>query len=294
MEFYKLFLLGSWFLLSSCLSSSINEGKLSSLPESSPVKREVSKTSDPKKQEKCRSERQNQCEEDRFCKKLCDDIFSLIDRKDCYELSSDVVYEFEKLISSATTGDIDEIESIGPDILECMLDIDEKEFAKAIRKINQRDAKKFILMVIDNEDFSAVLEEEDDEFNILKQILNKAGGGSNLTRILSQEIDGYKSFLWIAGERNESFWDWMDSYVDDICDKGDSSECPGGEKIGAYCKALQESDFSRSDWRAFLSNTNLFEEEYQDEVEDEDYEYKIRDNASNRGDFRDFCDMKTN
>ena len=223
---------------------------------------------------------------------VCDDIFSLrADRQDCYEYSSEMVFEFEKLIEATEDGDVDEIEDIGSNVLECMLDIDEREFAKAIRGMSRREAKEFIFLIVENEDFAEVLEDEDDEFNILKQILHSATGSSDLERALSREIEDNKTFLWLAAEYNEPAWDWLDNYVGEECNGRDTSDCPGGENIGAYCNALLKSNFSQRDWKDFLSNTELFADEYEEEVEDESYEYEITNSPgrSYSGDFRDYC-----
>ena len=135
-----------------------------------------------------------------------------------------------------------------------------------------------------------VLEEEDDEFNILKQLLHKSSGSNNLTSQLKKEIEDGKSFFHLVAESSESGWDWLDSYVDDVCEKTSSSDvCPGGESIGAYCTALLE--FRDRDLTDFLSETDLFAERYEDEVQDADYLYEVEDNPAEQylGDFRDYC-----
>ena len=101
------------------------------------------------------------------------------------------------------------------------------------------------------------------------------GWGSDLEDALEDEVDDDKSFFWLAAEGSEYVWDYFDDYVsEEWCDR-DNSDCPGGDNIGAYCNSLQ--DWSKRDLEDFLSDADLFADEYEDEVEDENYEYDITD-----------------
>ena len=287
---FSLFSVGIFIFLTSC-STSPQQGFNNEI-NPPPVERVQPKRPDPVKQGECLRRGRSNCEGNRDCEDICDDIFSRrADREDCYEYSSEMIFEFERLIEVTEDGDVEEIEDIGPNVLECMLDIDEREFAKAIRGMSRREAKEFVFLIAENEDFAEVLEDEDDEFNILKQILHSATGSSDLERALSQEIEDDKTFLWLAAEYNESAWKWLDDYVGEECDGRDTSDCPGGENIGAYCNALQESGFSKNDWEDFLSDTRLFADDYEEEVEDKKYEYEITNSPGRgySGDFRDYC-----
>ena len=205
-----------------------------------------------------------------------------------------MVFDFEDLIEATEKGEVEEIEDIGSYVLECMLDIDEREFAKAVSKMSRREAQDFALLIAENEDFAEVLEEEDDEFNVLKQLINSLTGRSELEEALSQEVEDDKTLLWLFAEVSESAWNWLDDYVSEECGGRDTEDCPGGENIGAYCNALWESGFRTSDWEDFLSDTDLFAEEYESDVEDKNYEYEIADEhrSGYDGDFRDYCHLK--
>ena len=260
-----------------------------------PIERIEPKQPDPVIQRGCLKRGRTDCEGYEDCEDICDDIFrNRRDKQECYEYSSEMVFHFENLIEATEDGEVDEIEDIGADILECMLDIDEREFAEAVSKMNRAEAQDFALLIVENEDFAEVLEEEDDEFNVLKQLINRLSGRYGLEEALSQQIDGDKTLLWLFAEDNESVWNWLDDYVSEECDGIDTEDCPGGENIGAYCNALLESDFGKSDWENFLSDADLFAEEYESEVEDENYEYEIADEHKSGydGDFRDYCRLK--
>ena len=254
-----------------------------------PVERDTPKKADPVKMEICsKRNRTGSCEEEEKCKDICDDIFSSRgDRRKCYAFSDSLVESFEELLEATEDGDTDEID---PEILDCMLDIDEREFAKAVKKMSRREASDFLVAIADDDYLAKVLEEEDDEFNILKQLLHKSAGSNNLISQLKKEIEDGKSFFQLAAESSESGWEWLDSYVEDVCEKTSSSDiCPGGESIGSYCTALL--DFRDRDLKDFLSETDLFAERYEDEVQDADYLYEVEDNPDSQylGDFRDWC-----
>ena len=270
------FFIGLSFILSSCTSV--------------PIERETPKQPDPVKQEECKKTGKGDCKES--CEDRCDDVFDKEShQKKCYEYSAELVSDFEDLITATERGKINDIEDIGHDVLNCMLDIDEQGFAKAVREMSRGGAEEFALLIANDKDFAAVLEEEDDEFNVLKQLLNRLAGSSNLYRGLSREIEDGKTLLWLFAESNERAWKWLDNYIEEECDGEDSDDCPGGENIGAYCKALTESGFSRTEWEEFLSEAELFEKNYASEVKDAEYEYKITSShdSDSEGDFRDFC-----
>jgi len=260
-----------------------------------PIEQVRAKRLDPVKQDECKERGRSGCEADKDCEEICDDIFSSRrSRQECYEYSSEMVSQFEDLIEAAEDGEVDEIEGIGPDVLECMLDIDESAFAKAVKEMSRREAQDFAVLIAGDVGFAEVLEEEDDEFNILRQLVNRLAGGSGLEEVLSQEIEDDKTLLWLFAEGNKGAWDWLDNYVAEECDGRNSEDCPGGENIGVYCNALLESNFRSSDWDDFLSKTELFAKMYEYDVKDEGYEYEITDSPGSDydGDFRDYCELK--
>ena len=264
--------------------------------DSPPVsERREPKLSDPKKQEDCaRRSRSGECEGDEDCEEICDDIFSSrADRRECYELPEGLVSEFETLLEATEDGDTEEID---PEILECLLDIDEREFAKAIKKMSRGEAEDFLAAVAEEDHLAQVLEEEDDEAVILRQLLSKTARSENLIAQLENEIEDRKSFFYLAAESNEFAWDWLDKYVDDVCSGTSSDYCPGGESIGTYCKVLLNTQkFSEKKLKAFLSDADIFSHEYEQDVEEDNYIYEVSDSTDSRyaGDFRDWCNKES-
>jgi len=152
-----------------------------------PIERGEPKQPDLVKQEECRQKGQGSCKGNEGCENICDDLFSQKSHKQgCYEYSSELVSDFKNLIEATEEGDIKEIKDIGSDVLECMLDIDEQRFAEAVKEMRRGAAQELALLIADDRGFATVLEEEDEEFNILKQLLRRLAGSSDLTRSLSQ------------------------------------------------------------------------------------------------------------
>ena len=265
-------------------------------PEPAPViRRVIPKKSDPAKQEQCKKVSKGNCGDDKKCEDICDDVFKGIKlRRKCEALPEALVVGFEDLLDQVEDGDIQEVNL---DHLECLLDIDETGFAKSVKELSRREVKDFLSFVAESEDLARILEDEDEEYVILKQLLNKISGSNQLKRQLTADIEDRKGLLWLSSELSEEYvWDWMDGYVDEeFCDKG-KSECPGEENIGAYCSILLDTKyFNKKKLEEFLGDADIFANEYEDEVKEEDYLYEVDDDPDDRyeGDFRDWCRTKT-
>ena len=247
------------------------------------VSRENPKKTDPEKQEeKCQAGRGTACSKDKKCQKICDDLFSRNSHeKACLELPKETVSGFEELFETLEEEDPDDLDL---DILECLLDIDDTEFANAVKKLPRAKAKAFLIEVTEDKDLARILEEEDDEFNILKQAFSRAGLGYKLRDVLTDELDDDKSFFHIVAEdENEPAYKWIDEYVEEVCEeKKDSLQCPmeKREKLGAYCKAF--INHYSSELADFLRSADLFEDDYRRQLERED-------EAWTASGFKNFC-----
>ena len=245
------------------------------------INRTKPKTTDPKKQKKCMALTGDICRTNKNCKKICDDLFSKNSHEaSCLKLPEKAVFNFEKLFKTMKEEDIQDLDL---NTLECLLDIDDTEFARAVKKLSRSAAKKFLIRITEEEDLAKILEEEDDEFNILKQAFSRAGFGYNLKDVLTDELKDDKSFFHIvAEEENTPAYEWVEEYVNEVCEES-SSQCPENEKLGAYCRAFVR-DYSSSELSEFLSSAELFEDDYRDRVEsDGEHDWTVSG-------FEDFCD----
>ena len=257
-------------------------------PPTPEVSRENPKETDPDKQEeKCQAGIGTACSKDKKCQKICDDLFSSNSQeKACLELPKKTVLGFEELFETLEEEDPDDLDL---NILECLLDIDDTEFANAVKKLSKDQAKAFLIEVTEEEELSRILEEEDDAFNILKQAFSRAGFGYKLKDVLTDELEDDKSFFHIVAEdENKPAYKWIDAYVEEVCEeKRDRSQCPGEkrEKLGAYCQAF--INHYSSELAGFLSSADLFEDDYRKKLEREDEAWTVSG-------FKDFCRDKYN
>ena len=238
------------------------------------------KVPDPVKQRKCGkdSTREELCEESARCENDCDDMFSGRAEKTCLKLPTRLVYDFTELLDFTEDGDIDEIDS---EVLECLLDIDDKEFIDAIKDMSGNQAEEFLAGIADDEDLANVFQDEDDNSDILRALLKEATGKNNIEAQLREDIDDGKTFLQLAAEGAEEAWDWLEDYVED--------EHPNRDTIVTYCdvivnggsKRMRDSDLDD------LLDTDAFKDEYEDEVTGDSYTYDTRGSK----DFRAWCQV---
>ena len=246
--------------------------------------------SDPRKQADCQSLGSGgSCVGDEDCEDICSDIFNgKRDRDDCEALNIGLVEDFEILIEDLEDGEIE----IDLDVLECLIDIDEEPIAKAVKKMSKSEAVDFLAEIAENTDLSDILEAED-EGMVLKNLLSRSGN-DDLAEILGEKNED-ANFLYLVGVgNNESAFNYLEDYIDEECDgkDEDDEDCPGGEKLQAYCKGLINWD--EDSVEDFLDSADTFADEYEDVVDDVDYAYDVDfDEDDHKGSFLDFCRVVT-
>ena len=174
----------------------------------------------------CKDEGSGDC--DKTCKKTCDSMFSRSDdEKECQKYSESLVEDMDDLLDDLGRGK--NTDSLDITALQCILNLDDEPVIDAIEDMSSGSAKKFLEHIAQDEELAETLYDEDEDLDIIKAIFKEAAGGStDLKRHLEIAIDDGKSFLWlVAEESNEPAWNWLDDYVAEECDDGDS-DCPGG------------------------------------------------------------------
>ena len=265
-------------------------GDDSSEDDDEPVVREKPDP-DPVKQQRCgrNSTTQTLCEKSSNCgDDVCDELFSGSDRKECYKLPESLVLDFENVLKAIKDG---EAASIRPTTLDCLLDIDDREFERAVRKMSKNEAKEFLVEVARDDDLSDIFGDEDNNYHIIDALLTRATGKTNLVEQLSTTIEDNQHFLWLASEGVKEVWNWLDNYV--------SNERSDQDTIVTYCEVLLK--MTNSKLNDFLEDRGWFDENYRADVEDESenrgylYEAVSADSSRRRGkegDFRDWCRLQ--
>ena len=228
---------------------------------SSDLGRSTPKESDPEKQARCRDQTGDLCEESSKCKDICKDIFSgNSHRDDCYELPEELVKKFENVIEAVEDGEVEDIDEFA---LDCLLDIEEDEIVRVVRKLSSSKAKKFFIDLVQEDDLADIFYDEDDEFQVLGAILSEVSGSGTVDEQLKKELEDGKSVLWFVAETDGKAWRWLDSYVEYRCEEK-RVRCTGSSKIGAYCRAAPSSSRELQDF--LLDTDDTIEEDYGSEV----------------------------
>ena len=189
--------------------------------------------------------------------RICEDVFSGGKREDCYESPEPLVEGFEQVIRVIRKEDFENLDS---GILECLLKIDNRKFARTIGELSKSEAMEFLAQVASDKKLARILDRGDQKnFRILKRAFEAIS--STIFRAIRTEIKGSFNFLTLAGRHsNSSAYEWMDDLVEEECDESSSCEAA----INVYCGALKDS--SDSELRKFL-RARFFKDAYGKKVE---------------------------
>ena len=230
--------------------------------------RRRSKESDERKQVICREMGVQTCNTIE-CEDICRDTFSRVsDKKKCLDLPLELVEGFADLLEFLSEGD--DMQEIELPVLECLLDIDEKPFARKIGKLNREKTRDFLSFAAQNEDLGDILNSEDDEHLLLKQLFNNLSSESEELRKLGLHIDGRSHILeLIAIEENRKAWNWIEDFIEEECEDSPICETDEGHNnsIVFYCRLFLET--TRNRLRAIMKSF-LFERQIGREIEEKD------------------------
>ena len=213
----------------------------------------------PKGRSLCRDSSLPGCRDSSSCREICDEIFSHKKRENCYRAPESLVESFEETLRIMQKEDF---ESIDSDVLECLLKIDNKKFARTVGKLSKTESKEFLLKIAADRKLAEILEKGDENsFRILREAFRAIA--PTVKKAVRERIYGSFNFLALIGRNDNRYaYKWLDDLAEDECaDAGNS--CASVIK-DYYCPAL--TDLSRSDLRDFL-RSRFFEDAYGKKVE---------------------------
>lgn len=242
-----------------------------------------------------RRSRSVDCEGDRTCEGMCDDIFdSSRYRKECYELSEDDVEDMldsYKLLKSPDEDDLDELDI---DSLSAIHDIDDDVLKELIEDFSSNETEDFLVWLY--EDDEAQEEVRDfffndvgrDDYEILNILLKNMD--SNVIRAFNENIDGSDSFLeYLLDEAEEDlieetihefFTEGSQDTSNEDCDAKSSSAETNKCIFTKYCIARFNTQAKKD-----LFDVEFFEDFMEDLLSSSDFE-KLRNMD---GDYQEFC-----
>ena len=261
------FVLMGGFFLSSCIV--VEDGSRPSAAGSVEEDRKTPKESDPEKQLRCKERGSTPCEGDSGCEEICSDIFSrAADERKCIDLPLELVQEFQSLFELVDKGD--DIRDINLDVLECILDIDEKHFVREMEGLNRKNTEAFLIEVAASERLGGILESEDDEHLLLENLYeNLSSRGDDLRRLTVSIDGGSHLFELIMEEKNQSSWDWLAEYVDKECEGSDlcySEKKDDHVPLVFYCRLFLDLEEGRL---TSVLRSDLFEDYFSHDIERE-------------------------
>ena len=215
--------------------------------------------------------RKGECEDDRSCERMCDDIYSSSrDRRDCQDMSIAIVERLKDVFDALEDGDFDELEGIDPDDLDLLVSVSVDPLEDVIRDYGRREARDMATWLAENPDIVNVFEKEEDDYGLFEDLFKEID--SDILKGFGREnIASGDSFIELAVDsNNDAALEWVHGYLEDKpCDNADERElCV----LSKYCE-LDLVGRAKGD----LATTENFEDFLEDLIEE-----------ANRGSIRDY------
>ena len=158
-----------------------------------------------------------ECEGDRDCEEICDDIYDRrADREDCEELSVAAVESLEIVYELLEDPDEDDLVDIDPTDFEALIDISIEPVDDLFGRYSSREAREVAVWIAENPDIAAILQDEDDDFQLFEAIFREIGSNGNALDGLGRTITGGDNFMEILiTENNAEALEWVHSYISD-------------------------------------------------------------------------------
>ena len=167
-----------------------------------------------------------ECEGDRDCEEICDDIFDRRrDREDCEELSIATVERFDEVYKLLEDPDEDDLPDINPEDLSALISISIEPLDDLVGGYSSREAKEVAIWIAENSDIAEVFESEDDDFKLFEAIFKEIG--STATNGLERSLTSGDNFVEIlVQDGNDEALEWVHNY---FADEGGEGECNGAD-----------------------------------------------------------------
>ena len=190
------------------------------------------------------------------CKETCKNIYTRRDDvESCEELSVDQIANFKTLHDILKDPNEDDLKEINTDDFDVYLNISIAPFDKLLSKYSSKDAEKFIIWMITNEEVSKIFREEDDEYKSLETLLKSFNNGDynsngdEISKPFIKKLSDDK--LMEEALENELILDWFQDYINDT-----NTACRSNTETKScftvYCKIGRGIDRSaRDDWLDF-------------------------------------------
>ena len=168
------------------------------------------------------------CEDSRDCRGKCSDIFKAAsNRKKCENKSVRVVngwFDAYEVIESPELPALEEMDFVD---LDAIVDLDVRPLKDAISRYNSRQARAFLAWMGKSRSAAGLIEQEDEDFAMLKDLLKKAKPNNNdPLDALTANLDRGSLMEIAIEEENDVILDLIYDYFKDGCGGDDEDDAP--------------------------------------------------------------------
>ena len=159
------------------------------------------------------------CEGDSKCEKYCKDIYNRRSvREDCTDLSLAQVKNFGDIYKTFENPTEEGLNNIDPEDFKVFAEIDIRPLEKRIEKFNIVQAKRVLAWIVDDESIAEVFLDEDDNFDLLKELLEKLHTDKKTALADIPVYDGDSLMELAIEEYNAVALDWIHGFFGEECD----------------------------------------------------------------------------
>ena len=231
----------------------------------------------------------NICEgesKDHECRNMCKDMYRRIgDKRDCEELTVTQVAKIYELWEILEEPDEDDLTDIELEDFDVYLNISIASLEDLIdRKWSSREAKDFLLWLINDEDIAKIFEKEDDEFDTLTELLRqiKSFDYDDIWKPFVAKIDSRERLMEVVIDSgSEDVMVWFMNFIEDK-----SSDCRNDNVsrncFEVFCRIGDgiDEDFME-DWLDYDQFESYIEDIIDDKINANNSDHRIYEN---RGD----------
>ncbi len=206
---------------------------------------------------------------DHDCKEQCRDIYNRrADREDCEELSISQIERLEELhdlLEDPKKNDLED--DVDHDDFDVYININIQPLDKYIGRYSTREAREFLVWMIENPDIAEIFEKEDDDYDafeaLLKSLKSFSGDDHHLPFIA--KADRSDKLMEVAVESgNDDLMEWFLDYINEKNNACEDDETSAG-CLTVYCRIGKEmDDDSLEEWLDY----EVFEDYINNIIED--------------------------
>ena len=188
------------------------------------------------------------CEEDKDCIAVCRKIYRSSARDKCEELAAEQVENLWHIYRTLERPSASALDEIDAEDFKVFVDLDRRPLDKALgsSKLRPSEGKRVIAWMMSSEDVAKVFKGADDDFDVLKDLLNSLGdsGEHRYQNAMKKTVSDGKGIMELAIEEQGEVLEWLHEFIEDQVES--DSDWDNHEELGVlgdwYCRILSKHD----------------------------------------------------